>query len=188
MMYVKHLEWTPFYTSIKDYGQQFVNQYIAEYFAKRSGDWHTIIHKEYKPFPEWLTEGLPIEPEIFQIFAINPNSVGMIHRDGLDRKSALNIPLANCDKGYMDWFGEIFEEVKIVNKFTQVRKTSAEKSHDEYRSTETPAHRCRIETPVVVDTDTWHRIDNTDNDNYRFMFSLRFVGNPSFEELAELFK
>ena len=192
---VTHLEWNDFFLRLKEYGNQFINNDRAKILSEKTGDGHTIIYRQLDKFPDWMLDGLKIKPVVFQIFAITPESTGMIHRDGLDRKSALNIPLLNCDKGFMDWFENIFDEYKVVSGYTNVRLTTVEKNHSLYRvgvgahskAEDAPAHRCLIETPSIVNTDVWHRIDNKLNKNYRYLMSIRFAGNPSFEDVNKIY-
>lgn len=184
---VTHLEWNDFFLQLKDYGIQFINQNRAQTLAEKTGDGHSIIYRQIDNFPDWMINGLKMKPLVFQIFAITPESTGMVHRDGIDRKCALNIPLLNCDQGYMDWFDDIFEEFKIITDYTNVRLTTIEKNHESFRVTSDPMHRCLIEVPSIVNTDVWHRVDNQLNKNYRYVMSIRFVGNPNFEIVHKLY-
>jgi hypothetical protein len=43
--------------------------------------------------------------------------------------------------------------------------------------------RTVIERPTLVNVDEWHRIDNSDNPNNRYMVSFRFKDNPSLEDV-----
>jgi len=190
---VTHLEWNDFFLRLKEYGNQFINNDRAKILSEKTGDGHTIIYRQLNNFPDWMLAGLKIKPVVFQIFAITPESTGMVHRDGIDRKAALNIPLLNCDEGFMDWFENIFDEFKVVSGYTNVRLTTVEKNHSSYRIEDTPAgvytpaHRCLIETPSIVNTDVWHRIDNKLNKNYRYLMSIRFAGNPNFEDVVKIY-
>lgn len=184
---VHHLAWNAFFLQLKDYGTQFINQARAHSLSEKTGDGHSIIYRQIDNFPDWMLAGLKMKPLVFQIFAITPESTGMVHRDGIDRKAALNIPLLGCEQGFMDWFDEIFEEFKIVTEYTNVRLTTVEKNHLPFRVTSDPMHRCLIEVPSIVNTDVWHRIDNRLNKNYRYVMSIRFVGNPNFESVQKLY-
>ncbi len=37
---------------------------------------------------------------------------------------------------------------------------------------------------VLLKTDTWHAVDNRKNENYRFIFGIRFDKNPDFEDVV----
>jgi hypothetical protein len=87
----------------------------------------------------------------------------------------------------MDWFENIFDEFKVVSGYTNVRLTTVEKNHSLFRIEDAPAHRCLIETPSIVNTDVWHRIDNKLNKNYRYVMSIRFADNPNFEDIDKIY-
>jgi hypothetical protein len=181
------LEWNDFFKKLQDYGNTFINENRASILSQFAGDSHTIIHRSVSDFPAWLIEGFPIKVLVLQIFAILPESVGMTHKDGLERKSAFNIPLNGAELGHMDWFNLDIKERKIDTKYTQIRLTENEKNHNSYRITDVPTYSVIIDKPSLVNTDVWHRIDNRDNKNFRYTISIRFKGNPSFSELKEKF-
>jgi hypothetical protein len=173
---------------MKELGLKHINVDRAQQLERDTGDWHTIIHREMVDFPDWMLRGLPLRPLLYQVFAISPESTGMIHKDGIDRKAALNIPLSGCSSGWMEWFDDVFNELKIDVPYTKVRLTTVEKNYIPYRSDTRPKERIIVDHPHLVDTDTWHRVDNRGNTEYRFMFSVRFHGNQPLTVLKEIFK
>ena len=175
------LEWNDFFKRLQEYGNTLVNEKRALVLAILARDSHTIIHRIISDFPAWIYDEFPIKISVIQIFAILPESIGSTHKDGLNRKSAFNIPLIGADLGYMDWFDLDIVERKIDTKYTQVRLTD----HDKIDYS--PICRVRIDKPSLVNTDVWHRVDNSDNKNFRYMLSVRFESNPSFSELKEQF-
>lgn len=185
--FTKHLMWTDFFKQLQEYGSQHINEDKALGLSRMVGDSHTIIFRQIKDFPLWIRENLPLDILVIQLFAMNPKSIGMVHKDGIERKSAFNIPLLNCDKGYMDWFSDRYEQITIDTDYTKIRITTTEKNFDMFRINDDPVHHCRIDAPSLVNTDVWHRIDNSDNENYRYMLSIRFVGNPEFKDLVRTF-
>ena len=51
----------------------------------------------------------------------------------------------------------------------------------------TPSFSTIVDTPSLVNTNAWHRVDNTNSDKFRWMLSLRFVNNPSYNTVKEKF-
>jgi hypothetical protein len=181
------LAWNDFFKRLQEYGNTFINENRASALARSAGDSHTIIHRSISDFPAWIVEAFPIKVLVLQIFAILPESIGMTHKDGLNRKSAFNIPLNGAELGYMDWFDLDITERKVDTKYTQIRLTEDEKNHKAHRITDIPTYRVRIDSPALINTDVWHRIDNSDNKNFRYTLSIRFEGNPSLSELQQQF-
>ena len=179
---VKKIEWNSFLLLLQKYGTEYVNNDLVDEIANKTGNGHTIIHRQLdNNIPTWIQSGLKYKPMVLQIFASQPSSVGTIHKDGIQGKSALNIPICNCDSGLTEWFDGDFKELKISNEYTQIRLIDGLYEYE-------PTISININQPCVLNTDIWHRVHNT-NQNYRYMLSIRFEGNPSFLELSsrELF-
>jgi hypothetical protein len=178
----KSLLWNDKFAKLKEHAFQFISveSYLEK--TKRYKDPHIIMHR-YTPnnMPSWLHTMFNKEVSVFQIFGISPGSVGRVHKDGINENSALNIPLAFCDAGYMEWFPDMFTEVKIFNEYTKVRVIAEE--NDGSKINIGPNYRSIINEPNVIDTNTWHRINNLDNKNYRFILSIRFADNLYPEDL-----
>lgn len=185
--YLKKLEWNSFFYSLQEYGKQFINEKDVDLLVLKSKDFHTIPFRILNGFPTWITDQIPIKIELIQLFSITPNSLGMVHKDGISRFSALNIPVLNCNLGYMDWFDKDYQQVLYDNKYTKVRLTLDEDDHRPFRIEDNPSYQTLVDTPSIINTNIWHRIDNRKNNNYRWMLSIRFCNNPSFESLCSLF-
>lgn len=116
-----------------------------------------------------------------QIFIARPGIKSKFHVDGLNpqRKAAINIPISGCKFGVIEWSDASVKGVLKDLGFT---------SHwvPETPLGESVSSTCSLAEHVhVVKTDKWHRLNLTDNPEWRVVFSLRFMSNPSFEELVE---
>lgn len=187
LKYIKKIKWNKFYESLKDYGLANINEKKANDLIILSGDSHTIPFRIMDNIPSWISNSIPIDIELIQLFAISPLSIGMVHKDGIDRLGALNIPVLNYKKGYMDWFEDNFNSRTYNNNYTRVRLTLDEDDNRPYRIEKIPEYQTTIDFPSVVNTNIWHRIDNRLNENYRWILSIRFKHNPSFEKLCSIF-
>ena len=183
---IKEYNWTDSYEAMRDHYVSFVNNEHCIASSKKHKDSHTIIHRFHGDvIPIWIRDIFKQEIFIIQIFAAEPNSVGYIHKDGVDRQSAFNIPLENCEAGTMDWFSEDqLTTLQIVNDYTSIRITNEQveqgKSFDPR-----PLYSATVNVPCLVNTNVWHRVDNRNNDKFRWMISLRFKDNLAFEEMKK---
>jgi hypothetical protein len=182
---IETLDWTDALHKCAEFGNQFVDDQACYENSIKIKDTHTIIKRlAGSEIPTWIRNCFNVEIQVLQIFAINPRSVGLIHKDGVNRCCALNIPIKNCDQGYMQWFEpSAFTEFFIGNDYTTIRITNEEIDKGE-KIDIPPLHSTQLTKPSIVNTDVWHRVDNRDSDNYRWMLSLRFKNNPSFESLS----
>lgn len=169
---------------LRDKFSRYASVSKAEEVASRIQDGHSIIFREVSPS---LTAPAGLSIELVQIFASTPGSIGRLHRDGLDRKAALNIPLSGCSKGCVEWLlNPAFkdEELKTVNnEYTKIRITTSEAGYKRHNLEFQESFV--LNQPAIIDTDVWHRVNNSDNLDYRFVLSVRFKNNPSFEHLVE---
>jgi hypothetical protein len=178
------LAWTNFYYKLMLYGREFIDNSAVDLMCNNISDNHGILYRAMgQEIPSWINDDLKIKPEILQIFAAMPDKCGRIHMDGLDRRCALNIPVKGCSMGQMQWFDNNYTVVTIDNKYTKVRITNEEGPIS--RLDDTPVFGCLLTAPSVVNTDVWHRVDNRQNTDYRYVLSLRFTGNPSMDELLK---
>jgi hypothetical protein len=179
-------QWNPFFEKIKEFGLTFVDNKKCLESSRLRGDTHTIIHRLIKDeIPTWIRQGIPEDIIVLQIFAIEPDTVGLIHKDGVDRLCAFNIPILNCELGSMDWFSTSdFSIYSVENNYTTIRVTNEQIKNG--KSSETvPIFSTLVTQPALVNTDTWHRVDNRGMPSFRWMLSLRFKNNPSFEIVQE---
>jgi hypothetical protein len=181
-------QWSDFFNKIQQYGLALVDNQKCLESSKLRGDTHTIIHRLIKDqIPQWIRDGIPEDIIVLQIFAIEPNTVGLIHKDGVDRLCAFNVPVLNCEAGSMDWFNEKeYSTYNVGNDYTTIR-VSNEQLKDGKTFETTPLYSTVVDTPSLVNTNVWHRVDNRNSDKFRWMLSLRFVNNPSFDVLTEKF-
>jgi hypothetical protein len=185
---ITRYQWNPFFEKIKEFGLTFVDNEKCLESSRLRGDTHTIIHRLIKDeIPEWIRQGIPEDIIVLQIFAIEPNTVGLIHKDGVDRLCAFNIPILNCETGSMDWFSNSdFSVYSVENNYTTIRVTNEQIKNGKSNET-VPIFSTLVTEPALVNTDTWHRVDNRGVKSFRWMLSLRFKNNPSFDLLQEKF-
>jgi hypothetical protein len=112
-----------------------------------------------------------------QMFVCRPRHMGMWHLDGVDRHASINFPLWNTSRGRVDWTEHEVEHIREANQYT----THAVQSRwtDYYPV----SHSSVLHGVQLLKTDKWHRLDNTDNDHHRVVFSIRFATNPTYEWL-----
>jgi len=180
--------WSPVYKKMQDYGKEFINNLLAANTVASFGDLHVIVHRSMgNAIPDWIVNSFTIAPEILQVFAIPPGALGMIHKDGINRKATFNIPISGYTKGDMHWFSdnEALSEFKIDCSYTKVRLTNEEINVKGTRLDLEPEVICTVNAPSILNTNVWHRIDNRDNANWRWVLSIRFAGNPEYNTLIE---
>ena len=185
---IVHYAWNDFFEKIKEFGQSFVNNEKCLESSKLRGDTHTIIHRLIKDqIPDWIRQGIPEDIIVLQIFAIEPNTVGLIHKDGIDRLCAFNIPIQNCNSGTMDWFDDsCYSTYSVENNYTSIRVTNEQVTNGKgFESA--PLFSTLVTQPSLVNTNVWHRVDNREVSDFRWMLSLRFRNNSSIELMSEKF-
>lgn len=182
-------EWNEFFRELRSYGNTFIDPAKVDDIAETIRDGHIILHRLIgRNIPTWIRDQFNLPVEVLQIFACKSGAVGRIHKDGLARKSSFNIPVANTELGFVEWFDKDIPELTINNSYTQIRITPAEIDESNIRLDYDPIFRSRITVPSVLNTDVWHRVDNTENNHIRYMLGLRFKNNPTFNELVESVK
>ena len=183
---MKQYQWNAFYNKVKSYYSVYINNQNCLENSKLRGDTHTIIHRFHgNDIPNWIREEFKSDILIVQIFAAEPRSVGLIHKDGTDRQCAFNIPLFGCESGYMQWFEESQLTTRLIsNEYTSIR-ISEEQIQNGKSFEPIPIQSTLIVHPTLINTNIWHRIDNRDSDQFRWMISIRFAHNPSFQVLSE---
>lgn len=117
----------------------------------------------------------------FQLFVCRPEHCGLYHTDGVDRRASLNVPLFNCDVGGIDWtVDDAPGAYRFKSGFTTNMRT-------ERRDLPILDHMT-LDFTYLLRVNNWHRINNLGNPNHRIVFSLRFQGNPSFEQVLTCFR
>lgn len=190
---VKQYQWNTIFENIKQYGLRLVDNKKYCLTSKWQGDPHAIVSKiANENIPNWLKENIPYNIQVIQILAIAPQSVGIIHKDGVDRQCAFNIPIVNTDNSSMDWFesneySELLLDINNHNdKVSNVRVTKEQLLIGKEVET-TPYFSKTIDFPSLVNINEFHRIDNRKSDQYRWVLSLRFLDNPSFSDVEKAF-
>lgn len=108
------------------------------------------------------------------LFGNDPGAVMGIHIDGysMDRKNAsnfaINIPILNCEQGYMNWYSGAYELTET--------KTKEGLKHLKINWKEEPviAERAIIDSPTIVRVNIPHNVENL-SDKRRLMLSIRYV-------------
>lgn len=169
------------FDDLSAFGLSNLNSSKVDEIIKKVGDTHVISHRSLGSPVDF-----PLDVDWIQVFCIKAHTIGMIHKDGLDRQCALNIPLVACEQGEMQWFTQNLEELKIDNSYTKVR-ILREEIHGERLPLE-PTFSTLVNGPAIVSTNNWHRVYNSNNPSDRYMLSIRFKNNPTFEEVVESWK
>lgn len=108
------------------------------------------------------------------LFGNGPGQSAGIHIDGysLERKNAsnfaLNIPILNCDHGYMNWYKGDYD--LIENK----TKEGLKLLKIEWKNKPEITERALINEPTLVQVNVPHNVENLSNQQ-RLMLSIRFV-------------
>lgn len=188
---VKSYPWNEQFNKIKEFGSNFVDN--KKYFitSRWQGDTHAVVHQIGEDYvPRWLINIIPCKIQIIKIFGIEPNSVGIIHKDGIDSLCAFNIPISNTNNSTMDWFDPSeYSDLLIskgIGKVINVRLTKEQLLIGKEVET-TPYFSKNIDCPSLVNINEFHRIDNRKSNQYRWVASLRFVGNPTFDYVKKIF-
>lgn len=180
MKYHSKFSWTDDFKKLSIWGAQFINEQKSILKANIDGDKHNIVDRVIeKDLPDWIVKVFPLRLSHVQLFSIQPNSIGGIHKDGIDRYCALNIPVKNCDKGFMDWISGDIEERQIIGAFTQLRVVDNKTDLNKVLIEE----RMILTNPTLVNTNVWHRVDNLDNNSWRHVLSIRFNDNPDYHSV-----
>ncbi len=179
----------PAYDSLVEILSYYTNDSTVDGMRRLTGDGHVVLKRmTAQELPvgvlDWFAfKGLT--PQFLQLFASAPGNCGIIHKDGLDRKATLNIPIRGCARGATEWFAESsFAERAIVNPTTKARITEEEIAVCPQRLNVEPTHSMILTSTHVLDIDTWHRLNNKDNPDYRYVAAVRFLGNPTAQQLA----
>ncbi len=183
------LKHNPVYAEVSELLERYIDDSMVDGLSRLTGDGHVVLKRlKADILPprvlDWFSTR-SLHPQFLQLFASRPRNCGVIHKDGIDRKATLNIPIKGCSRGVAEWFSDIFTEHKVVNPTTTVRITEEELMVYPSRLDIPPTHSFVLTSPHVLDIDQWHRLNNADNDEYRYVAALRFHGNPTAQQIAE---
>jgi hypothetical protein len=99
-------------------------------------------------------------------------------------RCAINVPIENCDDSNMVWYGGEykFSTSEYIGKDRIKRKYVTLNWHN----TPEELDRTIINVPSLVKVCVPHNVTTTQK--HRKLLTFRFKGNPSYEEIAELFR
>jgi hypothetical protein len=140
---------------------------------------------------------LNLELHDVEIFRKPAGTIGAVHNDVIYNientwepwNCAININLDNT-KSIMYWFSTMLPQVLPTDKTAKLngihygtKNNNKLYDNDDF----TILDRFMITKPTLVRTSVIHTVENTDNKD-RWCISLRFKGNPTFEECATKLK
>lgn len=132
-----------------------------------------------------IEDALGIKIETARVFVTNAGSILNMHRDCVGktqqlRQWAINIPLANCDRGPNQWFSdednEFGEEIFYSDGAAVVPKAGT------LGWNVTEEHL--LDTVKLIRTDVYHSCYNKDNPNRRVILSMRGDINITWDEMV----
>lgn len=144
-----------------------------------------ISAKTYDWKQEYFEDLLKIKIETVRIFVTSPNSTLPIHRDCIANSNqlrpwAINVPLLNCDRGVNQWFSD--EDNNFGNEtFTPDGSAVVPGNHNLIVS-----EQSILNCTKIIKTDIYHNVNNTDNDRYRVVLSLRSDPNISWNQIKRM--
>lgn len=186
MVFYKELKWSPLFLSLVEFAKQYISDDASRAASEILNDGHnTLMDVPRAKFK--VAAFLPIPVEAMLVLSSLPHSIGRIHKDGLDRKAALNIPILNTANSWVEWpEPEQYDKkplVSVKKGYANIRRPEGEAGTE--RDMPRMLDRLEVLTPCLIDTDTWHRVNNQANDSFRYLMTIRFKDNPSFDELDQ---
>lgn len=101
-----------------------------------------------------------------------------IHIDGNPpRNCVINFPISCAEKTPMIWYKNLGSNGLTSDRIIMI--TADEEECQEL-------YRDYLNSPSIFNTAEFHTIDNSKNESNRVIFSLRFSGNPSFDEIKKI--
>jgi len=129
-----------------------------------------------------------------QVFITPPGDGLEIHKDGLEKRSALNILIQGSESDWTRWYSDQIVETQYGGTvaLSTPENTSANRySRNIGNLPNYPVIPCIDEltgitsgTIYLVNTNVYHSFFNNGND-YRIVLQTNFAGNPSIEQLYE---
>lgn len=176
-------QWTPAFRELSQWGKNLIDEHKAQGLSKITTEKHNIVNRVIdKDLPAWIKDIFKVPVSHVQLFSAEPIAIGSIHKDGLDRLCAFNIPVSNADVGWTEWLEGPSIEKKISLKHTSIRLLQDRRQ----ANLMTVAARMLLEQPTLINTNEWHRVDNSANHNWRHVLSVRFLNNPSYDSVKEI--
>tara|TARA_B100001287_G_C22670216_1_gene524898 strand:- start:1395 stop:1976 length:582 start_codon:yes stop_codon:yes gene_type:complete len=124
-----------------------------------------------------------------RFFRTRANTNGPIHIDcnratKERREWAINVPLFNCDNSYMEWFDhDDFGEFSWWPEAGFIKPPQDEM--DDFELKIKPSERIILESSMLVETKSMHRVYNLDNPHDRIIYSIRGDNSITYEEIYE---
>lgn len=169
-------EWTNDFKKLQYWGRQFINLKVSMETYAKTGDTHNITHRINKEkIPDWIQKIFSIELSHIQLFSAQPQTLGYLHKDGIDRFCAFNIPVMGAEWGVIEWSDAEYDERKFEDSFTYIRLLNT--NNNDVIVSDAAYNRY----PMLLNTNKWHRVNNEKNNQWRHVLSFRFQNNPSFE-------
>src|SRR5574337_377346 len=92
---ISDIGWSECSINIRNYARDYIDNVAASLILTKTQDRHVIVKRLMgNNIPPSIQSMIPIKIELIQWFCILPREDGMIHKDGLPRYSAFNIPLS----------------------------------------------------------------------------------------------
>lgn len=143
-----------------------------------------------------------------KFFVLAPNSISTVHTDGVNRSCALNLPLLTPDTATMSWFDEPFTNRVIVTdamdtddhnffdggrcplplidgkpqEFSRSTLSDASEQSKDFTKDWIPAITTEVKEPIFVNIGKWHQVRNP-TPHHRVVLSVRFLGNPNYNDV-----
>jgi len=173
-------EWNEDFKKIQEWGRQFIDEVLAKTISEKTFDKHNIIKRiDKSEIPDWIRDLIGENIDYVQLFSAEKNSMGFLHKDGLDRKCAFNIPVSGSEEGYIEWYSGIDQERIFEDDFTKIRLLNFDANREKLKI----LFRSKTSVPCLLNTDLWHRVNNQSNEKWRHVLSFRFEDNPTFESM-----
>lgn len=127
--------------------------------------------KEF-PFVQELKEKTGLDIVIITFFSLGPGESSTVHNDSsMDTDAAINFTVVG-GKGsnIMRWF-----DIPDHTESGHIIDPSVLENLE-------PVAQITIDTPTLVDIKQWHQVENSNKESHRLAVTMRFRGNPSYEE------
>lgn len=178
-LYSKY-EWTPEFQKLSEWGTHLINDKKALGIAQFTKEGHNIVNRVIdKDLPKWVIDLFNVPISHVQLFSAQPHAIGSVHMDGSDRLCAFNIPVQNTDQGVMEWLDGPVEGNLLELAHTSIRLLKNKKDGLKMGT----SAQIILDSPTLVNTNVWHRVDNSANSRWRHVLSIRFLNNPSYQEV-----
>jgi hypothetical protein len=125
-----------------------------------------------------------------QVFVAPPHTGMPIHKDGIEKKSALNIIMQGTEKDWTRWYSdELIENAsgKVGGSYDPIEKRHSRQimnlpNYPKLSYTDQLTGLMTTGTVYLVNTDIYHAFFNN-SDDYRIVLQTNFTGNPDIEQL-----